>query len=229
MKDIFLFIRNIFVEYDIFILLSAISLGMANSLILRWFYIKYGKAKTNRTVVADSFPLLIISIILIIYLIKGSLVLSLGLVGALSIVRFRAAIKEPEELVYLLFAIAIGLGLGAKQLIPVTVIFPIALIFIYIKDRLYRTSKIGEKIILNIKLNSNVSNDNILEEWARLVSNASKECELQRYEDNPSEINATFIIYSIDVKDLVSLKISLKKYKKDTELVLIDNSRPLIL
>ena len=229
MKDIFLFIRNIFVEYDIFILLSAISLGMANSLILRWFYIKYGKAKTNRTVVADSFPLLIISIILIIYLIKGSLILSLGLVGALSIVRFRAAIKEPEELVYLLFAIAIGLGLGAKQLIPVTVIFPIALIFIYIKDRLYGTSKIGKIIILNIKLNSNVSNDNILEEWTRLVSNASKECELQRYEDNPSEINATFIIYSIDVKDLVSLKISLKKYKKDTELVLIDNSRPLIL
>jgi len=229
MKDIFLFIRNIFVEYDIFILLSAISLGMANSLILRWFYIKYGTAKTNRTVVADSFPLLIISIILIIYLIKGSLVLSLGLVGALSIVRFRAAIKEPEELVYLLFAISIGLGLGAKQLIPVMVIFPVTLIFIYIKDRLYGTSKIGKIIILNIKLNSNVSNDNVLEEWTRLVSNANKECELQRYEDNPSEINATFIIYSIDVKDLVSLKISLKDYKKDTELVLIDNSRPLIL
>jgi hypothetical protein len=229
MKDVFIFTRNILVEYDIFFLLSVISLGMANSLILRWFYIKYGKAKTNRTVVADSFPLLIISIILIIYLIKSSLVLSLGLVGALSIVRFRAAIKEPEELVYLLFAISIGLGLGAKQLIPVMVIFPIALIFIYIKDRLYGTSKIGEIIILNIKLNSNVTNDNVLEEWTRLVSNKSKECELQRYEDNSSEINATFIIHSIDVKDLVALKISLKDYKKDTELVLIDNSRPLIL
>ena len=41
--------------------------------------------------------------------------LSLGLVGALSIVRFRAAIKEPEELVYLFFIIGIGLANGANQ------------------------------------------------------------------------------------------------------------------
>ena len=37
------------------------------------------------------------------------------LVGALSIVRFRAAIKEPEELVYLFLVISTGLGLGANQ------------------------------------------------------------------------------------------------------------------
>ena len=42
--------------------------------------------------------------------------LSLGLVGALSIVRFRAAIKDPEELVYLFLVIATGLGCGAGQL-----------------------------------------------------------------------------------------------------------------
>jgi len=48
--------------------------------------------------------------------IKTSLALSLGLVGALSIVRFRAAIKEPEELVYLFLCIGVGLCLGAEQL-----------------------------------------------------------------------------------------------------------------
>ena len=42
------------------------------------------------------------------------LALSLGLVGALSIVRFRAAIKEPEELAYLFLTISVGLGFGAK-------------------------------------------------------------------------------------------------------------------
>ena len=41
--------------------------------------------------------------------------LSLGLVGALSIVRFRAAIKDPEELVYLFLIISIGLASGANQ------------------------------------------------------------------------------------------------------------------
>ena len=52
---------------------------------------------------------------LVITVIKFSLALSLGLVGALSIVRFRAAIKEPEELVYLFFVISIGLSNGANQ------------------------------------------------------------------------------------------------------------------
>jgi uncharacterized membrane protein YhiD involved in acid resistance len=56
--------------------------------------------------------------ILIITVVKSSLALSLGLVGALSIVRFRTPIKEPEELAYLFMAIAIGLGLGADQLVP---------------------------------------------------------------------------------------------------------------
>ena len=50
-----------------------------------------------------------------ISVVKSSLALSLGLVGALSIVRFRAAIKDPEELVYLFFCIAIGLTLGADR------------------------------------------------------------------------------------------------------------------
>ena len=48
--------------------------------------------------------------------VKSSLALSLGLVGALSIVRFRAAIKEPEELIYLFLTIAAGLGTGAGQI-----------------------------------------------------------------------------------------------------------------
>ena len=46
---------------------------------------------------------------------KIFLALSLGLVGALSIVRFRTPIKEPEELAYIFLAIAIGLALGADQ------------------------------------------------------------------------------------------------------------------
>ena len=51
----------------------------------------------------------------VIAVIKQSLALSLGLVGALSIIRFRTAIKDPEELANLFFAISIGIGLGANQ------------------------------------------------------------------------------------------------------------------
>jgi uncharacterized membrane protein YhiD involved in acid resistance len=56
--------------------------------------------------------------------------LSLGLVGALSIVRFRAAIKEPEELVYLFLCIGVGLALGAGLPLLAVVLVLVATLFI---------------------------------------------------------------------------------------------------
>ena len=53
--------------------------------------------------------------------VTSNVVLSLGMVGALSIVRFRAAIKEPVEIVYLFWAIAAGIVIGAGM-IPLAVI-----------------------------------------------------------------------------------------------------------
>lgn len=50
----------------------------------------------------------------IILCISTNLVLSLGMVGALSIVRFRAAVKEPLDVGFLFFAIAAGLTAGAR-------------------------------------------------------------------------------------------------------------------
>ena len=92
------------------ILLAAVlSIGVA------WYYERFGMALSNRAKFAYLLPVLSMTTALVISLIKSSLALSLGLVGALSIVRFRAAIKEPEELLYLFIAIAIGLGAGADQ------------------------------------------------------------------------------------------------------------------
>ncbi|MCI9048282.1 MAG: DUF4956 domain-containing protein [Hungatella sp.] len=58
---------------------------------------------------------------LVIMAVTSNVVLSLGMVGALSIVRFRAAIKEPMEIVYLFWAIAVGIVIGAGM-IPLAVI-----------------------------------------------------------------------------------------------------------
>jgi uncharacterized membrane protein YhiD involved in acid resistance len=80
-----------------------------------WYYERFGMALANRKKFAYLLPVLAMTTALVISVIKSSLALSLGLVGALSIVRFRAAIKEPEELLYLFIAIAIGLAVGADQ------------------------------------------------------------------------------------------------------------------
>lgn len=77
----------------------------------------------NKTQYLRIFLLLAPTMVLIITIIKGSLALSLGLVGALSIVRFRTPIKEPSELLYLFVMIAVGLGLGADRVVETTIAF----------------------------------------------------------------------------------------------------------
>jgi len=90
-------------------------LGGLLSLFVRFLFRKCSVSASNSDTISRVFPLLTIITTAVIAVVKSSLALSLGLVGALSIVRFRAAIKEPEELVYLFLCIAIGLSLGAEQ------------------------------------------------------------------------------------------------------------------
>ena len=82
-------------------------------------------------------------------MVKSSLALSLGLVGALSIIRFRTAIKEPEELSYLFICIGIGLGL---ELARVVTIIALLLIFaiILIRSKLDTKELSNETIYLGI-------------------------------------------------------------------------------
>ena len=105
------------------------------ALILAFIYTRYGKSLSNRKEFSSNFVLLSMTTMLIITIVKSSLALSLGLVGALSIVRFRTAIKEPEELGYLFLSIALGLGLGANQILITLIGFVILLAFIVLRDK----------------------------------------------------------------------------------------------
>ena len=90
-------------------------MGGLLGLYIRFLYRRFNGSVSDADSVARIFPLLVLVTIGVITVVKTSWTFSLGLLGALSIVRFRAAIKDPEELVYLFFCIGIGLGLGANQ------------------------------------------------------------------------------------------------------------------
>ena len=104
---------------------------MALSFIVRAFYINRSFSLVGKTHIASIIPILSGVVFLVIMVVKSSLALSLGLVGALSIVRFRTPIKEPEELVYLFLAIGVGLGLGAGQSMLTSIIVLLILLFTY--------------------------------------------------------------------------------------------------
>ena len=89
-------------------LLLSLAIGLLLSIAIRWHFVKFGSTLSNREEFAQVFPFILMTTILIITVVKSSIALSLGLVGALSIVRFRTPIKEPEELAYLFISIAAG-------------------------------------------------------------------------------------------------------------------------
>src|SRR5262249_18309815 len=83
--------------------------------ILVWHYQRFSPVLSNKRKFSRVFVFVAATTMLVITIIQHSVALSLGLVGALSVIRFRTPIKEPEELAYLFLSIAIGLGLGANQ------------------------------------------------------------------------------------------------------------------
>ena len=126
------------ISYSNFIIAILVSAFLA--LIIKLAYIKLSRSLNDREYFSDIFIPLAIITTLVITVIKFSLALSLGLVGALSIVRFRAAIKEPEELVYLFFIIGIGLANGANQFL-VSIICTFFIIIILFSKKYYDDKK----------------------------------------------------------------------------------------
>jgi hypothetical protein len=102
------------------------------SFIIREFYIRRSFSLTGKMHIGSIIPILSAVVFLVIIVVKSSLALSLGLVGALSIVRFRTPIKEPEELVYLFLSIATGLAYAAGQVIAATIIILLILLMIFL-------------------------------------------------------------------------------------------------
>ena len=93
-------------------LLGNLGLSVVFALVLSYVIRRFSRIIGDRSQYTVVILALMPTMVLIISVVRSSLALSLGLVGALSIVRFRTPIKEPEELMYLFVAIAAGLGLG---------------------------------------------------------------------------------------------------------------------
>ena len=183
---------NFFINQNIQIDIQGFVISLLSAAILSFlvqlFYIRYSSSLSNRKEFSKNFVILGVTTTIVIMIVKSSLALSLGLVGALSIVRFRAAIKEPEELVYLFLIIAIGLGCGANQLLIITTGIIFSLIIIVFYSGYLKNSKVSfeEKISAGIIIDQSISDsqiDNIILELKK-ISKELKFISMSRSQDN---------------------------------------------
>ena len=119
-------------------------LAMGLSFVLGLFIFMVYKKTYAGVMYSDAFGVSLIAMAmitsLVIIAVTSNVVLSLGMVGALSIVRFRTAIKEPMDIAFLFWAIAVGIILGAG-FIPLAVI---GSVLIGIMIVVFSTRKIGD-------------------------------------------------------------------------------------
>ena len=183
-------------------------------------YVRYGSAISNRKMFAKNLALIALTTMLIITIVKSSLALSLGLVGALSIVRFRTPIKEPEELAYLFLSIGIGLGLGAGQR-AVTIIGCIfILIFIWLRRHKKKTD--GEKG-MHLSIASEKRGDNVLDHIVDILKKYSEEVKLRRLDETESAWQSDFFVFFSDYTQLRKAKSELRSLESGLKITFMDN------
>ncbi len=173
------------------------------SFLLGQFYQRYGNSIANRKSLGRNFMFLTLSTMLIIYIVKSSIALSLGLVGALSIVRFRAAIKEPEELMYLFFAIAIGLGMGAGQAVITVLAYVLIMSLLMVQTAVLRQKRLksSESMYVNIS-----TSELTAEKVNEVLSGLFTMVELKRMDHFNGKLNLSYIIETEAIENIILAK-----------------------
>lgn len=190
-----------FESLDLASVLFSLILAIAVAFIISQIY-KYTHRGLNYELAFMSTLVLLAPIVSVVMLfIRGDLVLSLGLIGSLSIIRFRTPIKDTRDMVFLFWVIAVGLGCGTYNwnvvIISTTVISITVFLLHFIK---YGQSK-GTDYVL-VVTGSLALNDSeigkILKQYARESRIRSKEAEEDFWE----------IIFEVQLMDLTEEKTS---------------------
>jgi hypothetical protein len=174
-------------------LLLNLTIGVALALLVRWHFLRYGSTLSNRDELGGVLPFILLTTVLIITVVKSSLALSLGLVGALSIVRFRTPIKEPEELAYLFIAIAIGLGLGANQ-VAATVMASVFILAVMTVIKQLSNPNAGKNLYLSLSLQIDGADKCQLDELNTLIGKHVTASDLRRFDERAGGLDATYLL-----------------------------------
>jgi hypothetical protein len=213
-------------EIDLSLIVLNLLFAFIISLLIKFHYKKFSTTLTNRDDFSNLFPFITLTVVLVIYIVKSSLALSLGLVGALSIVRFRTPIKEPEELAYLFICIAAGLGYGANQTIPTTVSIILILILLYLlKIKKIRTTE--KNIFLNLELENedNINTTEITKKINQILRLQNDNFNLLKLDVSNELYQATYIINLKDLDKLEEINQSLQSKYPNIRINFVDQNQ----
>jgi len=199
------------IDINLFLINAAITIVLA--IILELTYRRCANSLSNKSQFSYNFVMLSLITMLIITLVGSSVALSLGLVGALSIVRYRAAIKEPEELTYLFLAIATGLGMGANQPVVTVISFMILIIVVWVRYFIKPMNKLNAyNLVINMQ---NPANDD-MEKIIAIVEDKFKRPVLRRFDQSKENLDLAFRVKVKNIDVLTECKNEILKTENTT-------------
>ncbi len=192
-------------DVTVFEFLPNLLLAALLSHVLALVYQRFAQSLSNKRTFAATFLPITLTTAMIIAILQTNIVLSLGLVGALSIIRFRTAIKEPEELSYIFFCIAIGLGAGAGQR-GLTLIGFAMVAGILCARGLFQRKDEGQNLMLTVTGPRNLAIKQVLE----ILEGGCTLVDLKRLEDVDDTVEAVFVVELDGVEALTSVRTRLR-------------------
>jgi len=206
MKDL-LFKSEFYEDINYLRFIIGILLLIALSKIMQFVYRKYSDSPTNRKNFSSIFVLFSISIFLIVTTIKSSLALSLGMVGALSIIRFRTAIKEPEQLIYFLGMTGVSIAIAAeKEFLAIVVVF-VFIVSAFFNKKSTKSKIISEikYLLINLQLNEEHNDIDIISQLMKFDKTGNLKCK-NFHEDDGGNLRLTFSISNTEIINTIELK-----------------------
>lgn len=175
------------------------------SMALASFYVHFGNTVSNRRKFSSNFVPLALTTMLVMIIVKSSLALSLGLVGALSIVRFRAAIKDPEELTYLFLVIGLGLCTGANQPFLAVILMSFLFIILYLHKKVKgeKYNYVEDGMYINITTDAKD-----LDKISDILNNYLDDLDLKRidFSNQNSTVDMSYTSRGLNTKELFKMK-----------------------
>lgn len=170
-------------------MLKGLGLELILATIIYFHHRRFGSGPSSQQSFGPVLPFVALTTFLVISVVRSSFALSLGMVGALSIVRFRTPVKDPFELAYIFLAIASGIGAAAGQRLITAIVTPLILLMMLIMRWHHRYG--SESVLLSVDVEGVSLAQEAFDTVSAAIRSNTAKSSFMRYEIHQSVLHLT--------------------------------------
>jgi hypothetical protein len=210
-------------EFGLWPFVTALLVSAIAAFFVSFLYVNFYSSRATGSHLHQAFPLLGIAITAVFICIQFSLPLSLGLLGALSIVRFRTPIKEPEEIGFIMVVIACSLACATMNFHFLVILLFVALLVLFTKRytrAIYDAASQDGSVIISLpELQYEEKGDELLE----LLESSLPKAKIESVSKGRDEVVLSLFFRGLSPKGLLDVEKSFRAIVKPSNFTVVYN------